>query len=110
MNRSVQLSKVNPGSFLFATSLCADISCVCPPTCGYYQSLHKVELHELNPEFASGRGSTLESPRFISDSGVKDCKGSHDIRNFGNQRVCLKGFYGIVSSRQVVFVYVCYVR
>ena len=62
-----------------------------------------MELHELNPEFASGRGSTLESPRFISDSGVKDCKGSHDIRNFGNQRVCLQGFYGIVSSRQVVF-------
>ena len=59
MNRSVQLSKVNPGSFLIATSLGADILCVCSPTCGYYQSLHKVELLEVDPGLASGRGLTF---------------------------------------------------
>ena len=59
MNRSVQLTKVNPGSFLIATSLVADILCVCSPTCGYYQSLHKVELLEVDPGLASGRGLTF---------------------------------------------------
>ena len=77
MNGSVQLSKVNPRSFLIATSLGADILCVCSPTCGYYQSLHKVALLEVDPGLASGRGLTLMSPRSISGSGASESKGAH---------------------------------
>ena len=77
MNQSVRLLRANPESFLIATSLGADILCVYSPTCGYYQSLHKVELLEVDPELASGRGLTLMSPRSISGSGASESKGAH---------------------------------
>ena len=96
MNRSFQLSKVNPGSFLFATSLGADILCVCPPTCGYYQSLHKVELLELDPELASGRGLTFESPRSIPGSGASDCKGTHVYKISAINGCACKGCRGLI--------------